>query len=191
MASIRLNKTHRDVLMTFAKANVSCPDEQSVRDEHYNHAANGVKADVEKRFPAKDMAVLKKYGVAGPDYCINGGTPEGMFLRFDFDREDPRAPLVPGRYCSTRSIPFSSETASAIMECDRADEVLAKARKTKMEAYKALIFSARTYEEILDVWPAAAALSDRIGSPSTAVVALSEDVARLIRKDNAGSAIAA
>lgn len=191
MAKTRLNQTHRQALVRFAVDNVSCPDEQEARDRDYAAAADLVKADVEKRFVPKDMAVLQKYEAARADHCIQGGSPEGMFLRFQFDSDDDRAPLVPARYCSSRSIPFSDKTAAAIQLVEKSDEALKRAKQAKIEAYKALIFSARTYEEVLEIWPAAAALSDRIGSPSTALAALSDDIAALIRNDNAGSVAAA
>lgn len=190
MAKIRLNQTHREALRRFAREHVACVPEQKARDTTYRKASTGVRRDVEKQFPTTDMEILARYKVAKPDTCIRGGSPSGQFTAFTFDSKED-APFVPDRCCSSRSISFAQSTVTAIEAFEVADAALKKAREAKLAAYEALITSARTFEEVVEIWPAAAALADRIGAPSTAIVALSEDVAALIRNDNAGAAEAA
>lgn len=191
MAKTRLNMRHREVLRHFASENIVCDVEQKARDKAYAKASKLVRSAVETRFPVRDMEVLKKYSVAEPDKCINGGTPAGNFIRFNFDTDD-ESPLCPSRYCSSRSISFNQNTVDAIQALEKASNELEKAKSEKYTAYRSLIASCVTFEELIEVWPAAEALRDRICAQSTAVIALSDDLREFIKNDNAGSeAIAA
>lgn len=190
MAKTRLNVGHRDALRHFASTNINCDAEQKARDKAYAKAAKAVRAAVEKRFPVRDMAILEKYSVASPDKCIKGGNPAGAFVRFSFDHKDD-GPLCPSRSCGTRSIPFDQATCDAIDSLQKANDVLEKARTAKYAAYKSLVASAVTFEEVLEIWPAAEALRERICARSTALVALSDDIRQFIQTDNAGKQLEA
>lgn len=191
MAKTRLNGNHRHLLRQFANDNLSCPAEKKARDRAYAKAAKLVSEIVRKKFPVADMAILSKYEVGAPDACINGTAPDGRFLRFTFDAEDSLIPVVPNRYCSTRAMAWTVTATEAIDAFEKANNALDKALEAKRVNYQALINSARTFEEVVSVWPAAEALRDKIGAPSTALVALSDDVAAFIRSDNAGAGVTA
>lgn len=187
MAKTRLNETHRGLLRDFAEGSVASPKVQSLRDKAYAKAARLVSEEVQKRFPPDKMATLAEYGCAAPDFCIRGGAPTGQFLAFRFDAADALAPMVPAFNCSSRSIPFSARAVEAIEACTKAADTLKKARDEKLTAYRSLIITARTFEDVIAVWPAAEALRDKIVRSSTSLVALSDDVVSFIRADNAGA----
>jgi hypothetical protein len=190
MAKTRLNVTHRLALKNFAKENISCPAEEAAVERTYELAAAMVASAVQSKFPLADMAVLERYDVATQDECIRGGTPSGTFIGFEF-RDDRPAPLVPDRSCGSRSIPFSQDCTDAIVAYDRAKSILEKARAAKYEKYQALVNSARYFEDVVEIWPAAKELADKICKQSTSLVALSDDVRAFIATDNAGQRAAA
>ncbi len=182
----RLNETHRSLLRKFAQEHTACPKEQKARDKTYERASRLVREAIEKRFPPADMAVLLKYEVAAPDLCIQGGSPSGQFVGFEYTAAED-APTVPRRYCSSRSIPFTQTAVDAIESYTKAKDACEIALTKKLDAYSTLIRTARTFEEVVDVWPAVAALREQIVVPSTALIALSPETVDFIRSDNAGA----
>jgi hypothetical protein len=189
MGKTRLNQHHRDILRSFADQVVKCPAEQKARDKAYAKATDGIRRSCEKQFPAADMAVLAKYGVTTSDLNLEGGSPEGKFIRFSFDRDD-EAPPRPGHRYNISRISFDAKASQAIEDYDLAAAALKKARDAKLADYKALITAAVTFEDVLDVWPAAAALAEKIRQQQTALVVLSADKIAAIRADNAGADLA-
>lgn len=185
MAKTRLNSGHREILMRFADENMACPKEDAANAKAYEKASKYVREEAQKKYPIEDMTVLEKYGAAGRDTCINGGTPAGTFIRFEFTADD-HAPVMPSSYCSSRSISFTQKASDAIDAYEKAHSALKKVRYEKHTKYRSLIETARYFEDVIEVWPAAAALSARITPSSTALVTLSDDVKTFIKSDNAG-----
>lgn len=188
MAKTRLNQTHRDILCGFAKKAVECKAEQKVRDRLYAKAAVAVRRCIEKQFPAADMAVLAKYGASANTPIVNGGSPEGRFMSFVFDKND-EAPVRPSRY-NAALVNFDAKATEAIDAFELAADALIKARETKLSDYRALIASAKTFEDVLDVWPAASAVAEQIVHRPTSLAALSAEQIAAIRADNAGANLA-
>jgi hypothetical protein len=186
MAKTRLNQAHREMLLRFATDNLSCPAEEKARAKAYERASRLVRDAVEKRFPSDDMAVLTKYNCSYPDACIRGGSPSGQFVGFQFDKKED-APIVPDHGCSSRSIGFTQATVDAIEAFEKANNLLKDARQKKIDAYRTLIGTARSFEEITAVWSAAEALAEKIVARTTALIALSPEVVEFIRDDNAGA----
>lgn len=190
MAKTRLNMNHRDVLRQFAKENISCPKEEAANAKAYEKASRLVREESQKKYPLEDMLVLEKYEVAKRDLCINGGNPTGTYVNFEFLAEAD-APLMPKRYCSSRSISFSQKAADAIAAYELTKDALEKARSAKLIKYRSLIETARYFEDVIEVWPAVASLASRITPSATALVTLSDDVREFIKSDNAGEKLAA
>lgn len=193
MAKTRLNGHHRDMLTAFAEKAVECKSEQRARDKAYERAEKAVIHCIEKQFPADDMAVLAKYDLARTENQVNGGDPNGASVHFTFDGGDANERIPPrprGRnhyYSDAQSVSFDAKTKDLIDSYDLAQHALDEARNKKLTNYKALIRTAVTFEDVLDVWPAAAVLSEKIKRQQTSLVVLSADVIANIRADNAGA----
>ena len=84
MAKTRLNEGHRSFLNTLANKVATCPAEIAAEDVAYKKAAPMVRAVVTTRFPTKDMAVLRKYEVAGTDECIRLRLTAGGVVEFNY-----------------------------------------------------------------------------------------------------------
>lgn len=187
MAKTRLNQNHRSMLTAFAEKAIECKAEQKARDKAYERAEAAVVRCIEKQFPPADMQVLKKYAVASDSGCVNGGDPNGAYVRFNFD-DDRVVPLRPGYgYRGGASVSFDAKAKELIDVYALAEHALTEARNRKLGDYEALIRTAVSYEDVLDVWPAAAVLSEKIRRQQTALVVLSSDLIATIRADNAGA----
>lgn len=192
MAKTRLNGHHRDMLTAFAEKAVECKSEQRARDKAYERAEKAVIHCIEKQFPADDMAVLAKYDLTRVKAEVHGGDPNGASVHFNFDGDDTNDKIPPrprGESYNYRaaSVSFDAKTKDLIDAYDLAQHALDEARNKKLVNYKALIRTAVTFEDVLDVWPAAAVLSEKIKRQQTSLVVLSADVIANIRADNAGA----
>ncbi len=173
----------RRALFDFAGKNIVVPVEQAALDRAYAKVAPAIRAEIDKRFPPDDMAVLKKYRVADTDYCINKQYGFRDDMKFDFRFEDALAPVLPSTRCEDRVFEWTDKTAKLLLAYHEAALTHKKAREAKLEAYRQLVFSASSMKAIIEVWPAAAALAPE----TTRLPSLSADAIALIKRDNAGA----
>lgn len=194
MRDKRLNSADRDLLLAFAQKHITCPHEQEAYEAAYTAARVVVLAAVHAKFPVKDMKVLERYGASHHDSCVRFGGAYDTDATFYFKRDDAKIPLVP-RYsgCSTRAYDWSDEARKVTATYQLAAQALKKARDAKVNDYRRLILGARSFNEIVSVWPAAETLRSKI-IPDTveqrALAVLSQDVIEKIKADNAGAELA-
>jgi hypothetical protein len=187
MTKKRLNQSHRYKLVKFAEENVKCEEEYFAAVAARNEASSYVREVFEAKYPPKDMELLLKYGVAHRDTCVKGANSEGTVVGFEFSSEE-EAPLVPNcGSCKSRVLPFTDHVCELVFEAARKNADYKKAVGTKLQAYRSLIWDARYFEDVLEVWPAVEALRDQIGAPTTSLTRLSPQIAEFIRNDNAGA----
>lgn len=190
MAKKVLNKGHREALESLAHKLVIETQDRAALDAAYEACANMVKGLVEAKFPPADMAVLKKYDQAYPDGCIYISAGWGGYERFNFRDGDERVPMRPGdRYgCNSRNPYLLNDEQTALYDAFKfADREHSDAIKTRYADYRALIQSARTFEELVEVWPAAEQLRERICGQSRAIAVMSEEVVARIKADPAAT----
>jgi hypothetical protein len=191
MASKRLNVGHRDALKGLADKLIAQTTDTSALDAAYTVVAKTVNKLMEKRYPAEDMAVLKRYGQAQADSCIYVSTGGSDYDRFSFRADDPLIPIRPGsrNTCNNRTPLYlegkDGEAWAAYRAAKKADE---DGRQQRRNDFHTLINHALTFEELLALWPAADALRERILGTSRAISVMSEDVVARIRADAAISA---
>ena len=153
MGKLRLNKTMRKHLASFASENCEVALTAKVHAA-YKKALPLVIADVVKKYPADDMAILGKYGMSQKDSCLRGFSPEGQHLAFNCATEED-APIVPTGYCSSRNYAWATKTAKAIEEFNFLVGQEKEAIRTVLRDYKALIENYQYAEDLIEVWPAA------------------------------------
>jgi hypothetical protein len=183
-----LSKSSRERLCQFAKDSIKVPDETKALDMTYNKAAVLIRAEIDKKFPPSDMAILDKYKVAKADYCINNRYGFMDDVKFTFRNDDVRAPLLPNRGCSDRSFEWTEKTKAAIAAYNAAAEVHKKAFDEKLHNYRALIFSSRNFNEVVKAWPAAEQLRP-FCSPTNSLPAIPEKIIFFVQNDNAGAVL--
>lgn len=186
MAKCRLNETYRNLLRAFAEDNLVIPEKEKM-DKAWRKASELTQACVEKQYPPADMALLKKYGVATDDTCFQGADPDGLFLRIEVDKETPEILVPYNGGCHSRTIKFDAKTRDAVGAYEKAIVAYNEARNKKLTMYRSLIRASYYFEDVVEVWPAAEALRDKICQSSKALVALNPDIISFIKSDNAGS----
>lgn len=182
----RLSNGDRDTLYTFAKKQVEATENSATLDAAYDAAAQVVHDLMVEKYPPKDMKVLERYGVAEADACIYVTRSQYDYDRFTFRDGDKRVPMRPHGYCN-RNAPFILEgDARKIYDAFKdAEKAQSEALRKRVADYKALIYGARNFNEVVSVWPAAEVLREAIVGTGTALQVLSDDVVARLRKDAA------
>lgn len=179
----RLNQEHREALYDLARRVVDCPDEAKAEDAAYKKAAPLVRKCVEVKYPAADMAVLSKYDLVRRDHCIQLQLTAGGVEEFEFRHDEP-PPVVASRgSCYGRIHPADEKTTAAVSAWKLAKDANEKARDKKLEQYRAFVRSATTFEQVLEVWPEASALTPNIAR--NLPVAVSVETIDAIKADSA------
>jgi hypothetical protein len=181
-----LNTSHRTILISLAEKLVRQTQEADALDVAYNACADVVSSVTVKKFPPKDMAILARYNMARPDSCVYISTGGSNYERFSFRADDARIPMRPTGGCNSHSPHLLSEDQEKIWD---AYVVASKADKAavaqRLGDFKTLISAARTFEELVALWPAAEELRERICGTFRALAVMSDEVLSRIKADPA------
>jgi hypothetical protein len=188
----RLSLSNRQVLFDLASKQVRATADTAIVDAAYDAAADAIHAVLVGKFPQKDMKVLARYDCAQEDACIYISSGGYRNDRFEFRDGDKRIVFRPGTSCNQRSPHLLDGEAQLAFD---AFQLATKARdaeiKARLSDYKALIYGANTFNEVVAVWPAADALRDSIIGSGTALMVLSGDVIDRLKVDAASEWLAA
>ncbi|MGX1098877.1 hypothetical protein [Amorphus sp. MBR-141] len=191
MTALKLNKDRRKILRDFADKSVTYPEQESVIEGTYRRALGLVRSEMAKRYPEADMEVLRHYKCAEHVQAVFiadvGRDRHVTFTLRQADRQSITRPRV--NYGAAEVM--SAETYEAVVTHNAAIGAHRRALDEKLTNYRRLIHGARTLEEVLDVWPAAAAVADEVRAASGALMPLSQDVRDFIASDNAGAPVQA
>jgi len=183
----RLSEGSRNDLYRLAVKRVAETQDSAALDDAYDKAATVIQKAMLALYPAKDMAVLQRYQTATADKCIYFSTGGGDYQQFCFRDADKRIPLRPrDRGCNSRTpILLEGENEAALKAYNVAAEDHKSNLKSRGDDFKALIFGAKTFNEVASVWPGAEALREAICGQQTALSVLSSDVIDRLRADQA------
>lgn len=179
MAKVRLTQAARTRLISLSHELVQCSAEQTAVDAAYKKAAPLVRKAVEAKYPPRDMRILVKYEKAAIDDCIKLQLTAGGVNMFCF--AEGKGPLAAETTYNGTVYQADEEMTSAFAEWKAATEALDAARSQKLGDYKALINSARTLEDVTEIWPEAEQI--RSSLRSTALTVLTPAVIERIKAD--------
>lgn len=181
MVATRLLESHKDALKELARRVVDVPAEAKAEDLAYRKAAPLARKIVEATFPVSDMLVLAKYELSRPDDCIRIQHNDGSVDQFVFHKDDaPR--VADSGNCRARMFIADERASTALTAWRHAFDAKRKALSEKQANYCAFIDSARTFEQVLEIWPEAEELGPRIRK--NLPVALSESIIESIKADS-------
>lgn len=182
MRTTRLTMNHRSLLYALVAQIVDCPAEIKAEQRAYDRAMPAARKIVEAVYAPKDMEVFLKYDRASKDNCIRVQLGDGDVKQFTFRADD--APYVPkGANCRDRMY-LADERPGALIEAwVTAAKDLEVATEKKRAEYNAFVENAATFEQVVDIWPEAMQLSDRIRINLPAAV--SPDMIERIKADSA------
>jgi hypothetical protein len=184
----RLSERDRDALYSFARKCIAETQDASAVDAAYDVAAQAVHDALVEKYPQKDMRVLERYDAATADSCVYVSRGHYDYDQFCFRDDDKRIPLRPGRSggCNSRNaFMLEGERADAYAAYTKAKEAHESAIRQRFNDYKALIYAAKTFNEVSEVWPQAEQLREAIVGTSSALVVLSNDIVARIKSDPA------
>lgn len=165
-ARTRLHKHTRDRLFDHACEFIDALAEERFQLEKLEKK---LKAAVAKRvrveYPKKDMEILNRYQVADSEFTIKamGDNRRSTVEEVVFSADDTL--LVP----STRNhydnivILLSGDDEELLENVIEAGKQTEKFKDDKRRTYRALIFDATYFEQVVDVWPAAERMANQIG----------------------------
>lgn len=195
MASTRLNSETRRALMRVATSDLKPAQEFAQLELAHSIAAPLVVAHVERRYPPKDMAVLLRYDKAySPSHVVFNINTPGCWgtVRFEFSAV-ASLPAQPARqpkheyggervFVSDPSVDIGLEVALAAWV-----EALAAYKKEferRKQAYYDFIKAAKTFEEVVALWPAVESLRPVITGRSVPTI-LRTEIEKIIAEDQA------
>lgn len=181
MASTRLTQNHRSLLYALVNQIVDCPPEIQAEERAYQRAMPIARKIVEATYAPKDMEVFAKYDRATRDDCIQLALPDGDMMQFKFRTDD--SPARPSGGNCKNHVYLADARQSGIIEAWKdSAKALEVATEAKRREYSALIEGSTYFETLVDIWPEAAQLSDRIKINLPATV--NADMMARIRADS-------
>lgn len=186
MTKIRLNKTHRAIISEYGQGVIEKLIDRAALDAAYETMLAGANAAIRRKFPEAEMLILRKPNLSTVDRCLKMQFPTGRVDGFTFDSKDHErvADLPYRRGCGSSDVFAVDEATEAAFE---SYQLLQKAyrdeRSRKRANLDALVESARTLDDILEVIDLPTAVQERLGRKAQSLVAISPDTLAQLRDD--------
>lgn len=185
----RMNNAHRDVLREFAHKKIVEVVDRKLEDKLYAKLITKTNSVIRKKYPEKDIEVLRKYELTRVDTCLVFQFPSGRVGGITFEEEeaeDKIAEMPYTRGCNSRAgeaFAVDSEIEELIeqytKERDKNREIISNKRKD----CNTLINFAKYVEDVLEVIKVPKEIETRLTAKSTALVALTPEVIGRIQAD--------
>lgn len=182
----KLNKAHRLYLINHALLAIKPTAELDKQDEAYQKFLRELKIQYEKTYPEAEREILEKHGVMQSD-----AHPTFFITHQDRDTEVQGVSLMKEDFLRLPYIDYDSKEACTVSSVSRLailfkklDEACLETNKAEIaikEDMEALIFSSKTFEDVVEIWPGAADLQDEICRKSTQLSTLGEDTIKRIK----------
>lgn len=186
MAKLRLLQHMKNTLRANAEQHIKPEGLQQSYDAAYKAAVPVVTAAVTAKFKPDEMAVLHKFECARRTNRVRVLYPNGVVQQFDYANgtKDEELPFVPAsdkfHYGNGSVYPLNEKGAVLVEAWHVARSTLQTEYTKRRLAYAALIEGATYLEDLLGVWPEAAAIIPKTGG---AIIALGPDQIETIKRD--------
>lgn len=181
MPSIRLNARSREILLEHARKVVRAVIRHEVKADKLDAKMLAlVNKAYEKEYPKADFPILAKYNLIDRTEKIKV-VISGQVNEFEFaeEREIPHY-----SDCGWRRPPLAIDGAAADQWLDYRKTIEGKIRE-RLNDYRSIITSARTFEEVLAVWPEAHEAAPLLGTDKMLPVVVDESVIARIKEHSA------
>ena len=186
MTKIRLNKTHREILMAYGQEKISGLIDRSRERVLYDTLLEAANRAIRAKYPEEHLMICRLYELTRTDYCLRFQFPSGRVDGCHFRPEDaPRICDVPsGRGCYNSDVfPMDKAFEDAYDEHLRLKRANDEEERERIASFRSLIEASKTLEEVLAVIDLPEDMLERLGRKSTALVALSNDALRSLKRD--------
>lgn len=180
----RLNNAHREDMLAFAVARVNAVAEHDKAvAAAYTKMLAAMRAAFAKKYPAGDMAVLKKYGLthANNSFTVKIFDESGELVRVNLQGDDTVTDLPDNHVTPYRAVWLGAAAGKAVVAHKKAeDEKRAAERKVRAD-FRDLLWTCRTFDDAVEGWPPFAELRPKIAANSTALTTLGAETKARIR----------
>lgn len=185
MPKIRLTNAHRDTLRKYGQEKIATLIDRKKEQALYAKLLDGANKTIRTKYPEVDMVVIRKHGLATIDYCLKFQFPSGRVDGFRFDGDSKVNDIPYNRACAYQGRVYPVDAAFEISYDDYG--LLKKAnddeQSKRLASFYALVDAAKTLEDVLEVIDLPADVQERLGKKSQALVALSPDTLKSLKKD--------
>jgi len=186
MTKIRLNKTSRDILMAYGQEKIAGLVDRSREKALYDTLLEAANRAIRVKYPEEHMVVCRLYELTRTDYCLRFQFPSGRVDGYNFEpKDESRICDVPcGRGCYNNDVfPMDKAFEDTYDEHFRLKRANDAEERERVVSFRSLIEASRTLEEVLEVIELPEDMLERLGRKSTALVALSNDALRSLKRD--------
>lgn len=195
MAKTRMNSGHRGVLKEFAESKIDEVVDRKIESKLYNKLVSTTNVAIRKKYPEKDMEILRKYQLTKVDNCLRFLFPSGRVDGFTFNGhnswggadEGPSEivdmPYTRGCFRTDDVFPMNEAFEEILGEHSKIKEENDKLKNQKRRDCNSLIDYAKYIEDVLEVIKVPKNIEEKLLAKSTALVALSPDVIERIQAD--------
>lgn len=181
MAKLRLLAGMKETLRANVRQHVVPRNLKAALDTAYALCLPAVKAAADKKWPSADLKVLRKYELTTKMSRVQCTNKLGQVKTFHVAESDEIELPDKSWYSERQRVPMITDKETAVLDqwLD-AHEAYNIEFDKRVKAYDALIHGANYLEDLLEIWPEAAALVPRTGG---AILALGPDQIAVIRRD--------
>ena len=184
MTKIRLNNNHRDILRAYGQEKTTAMIDRTKEKAFYAKLIEGANEAIRTRFPEEHMTILRLYNLTHVDRCLRFQFPSSRVDGFYFKADDAIADMPYRRDCSSnQAFAVNQAFESAYDQYAKLHQENQKKKMDKYRAFVSLITAAKTLEDVLEVIDLPIELQEQLGRKCTALVALSEESLKALRKD--------
>ena len=185
MAKTRMTKNIKQMMINHAQKAAHAYVSSEKLDEAYKAAALMMIELVQKQYPTKDMAVMKKYKSTSTFNRVSCVSVAGrhFVFHFDFDNDQVTKPIGPIQVYNCKIGPVSETVDEACAFHEDLQNKYDIAVEEVFAPYQTLINTSKNVEALIEAWPACASYARSI-TQSTAVSALSTEAIDKITSTN-------
>lgn len=185
----RLNASMREQLVEFAgrKTDLLFVDARAEIERLKAEAVVLADAAVTAQWSTEVLTVLDSFD------CVQYSNNVPVLVGTEFTHQSPkftavlsrdfRIPRVSGRKHRSLLLPADHPLVVKHAEVQTASTRLHEARSEKLRKYKTLVAGAKTFEDVVEMWPEAEELRSRICGPGTAIATITPAIISGIKQD--------
>lgn len=186
MTKIRLNKTHREILTAYGQEKISGLIDRSREKALYATLLAAANKAIREKYPEEHLVVCRLYELTRTDNCLRFQFPSGRVDGIYFAPQDASelCDVPSGRGCFNSDIfPVDKAFEEAYEEHIKLKKSNDEEERKRVASFRSLVELSKNLEDVLEVIDVPEDILERLGRKSTALVALSNDALRSLKRD--------
>ena len=186
MAKTRFTEDKRNIIYQWMMDQYDKKQEGNVVDKLLEKAINAANKALVKRYPAKDMEVLKKYELTRKDICltfIEEDSQRVFGCNFESEVREKFADIPHRGGCNNGVVfPISAAGAKTIEDYDNARQDANKARQQKKQDYRSFLAACKYVDDAHEVVPLPIEMHVRLFS-GAAIIPINQELVNSLKNE--------